>query len=153
MVLKNNMAGFRKTLHDFQESFRKQENSMARTFKTREVLQKTALERYENKKKQKNLVGPKLIDTLTLNKLIKSLIGQKIYFYFVDDEELFKGEIKKNVRPIPQGKYYQEIKFDDYEETVQLDLLFENHTWCCTTYTKEYANAELQMDWVRYLLL
>ena len=125
---------------------------MARTFKTVEELQKTALERYENKK-QKNLVGPKLIDTLTLNKLINSLVGQKIYYYFVDDEEWFKGEIMKNVRDIPGGKYYQEIKFDDYEETVQLDLLFENHAWCCTTNTKEYANAEQQMDWVMYLLL
>ena len=131
---------------------RKQENNMARTFKTVEELQKTALERYENKK-QKNLVGPKLIDTLTLNKLIKSLVGQKIYYYFVDEEEWFKGEIKKNVRDIPGGRYYQEIEFDDYDDTVQLDLLFENHAWCCTTNTKEYHNAEPQMDWVRYLLL
>lgn len=123
---------------------------MARTFKSVDELQKTALERYENKK-QKNLVGPKLVDTVTLNGLIKSLVGQKIYYYF--DEEWFKGEIKKNVRAIPGGRYYQEIKFDDYEETVQLDLLFENHAWCCATNTKEYANAERQMDWVRYLLL
>ena len=59
---------------------RKQKNNMARTFKTVEELQKTALERYENKL-QKNLVGPKLIDTLTLNKLIKSLIGQNILLF------------------------------------------------------------------------
>ena len=123
---------------------------MARIFKTLEELKAEAIARYENKK-QKNLVGPNLKDTLTCKNMVQKLKGEKICFYDEESEEWYKGTIVSNKRV--KGRTYQEIKFDDADDTVQLDLLFDNHPWCCTTLSQPYANACVQMDWVRNLLL